>query len=33
LTPSDPGRTVEISMTRADTPSILVFSIARSRAH
>jgi len=32
LTPSDPGRTVEVFMARADTPSILVFSIARSRA-
>jgi len=32
LTPSDPGRTVEVSMARADTLSILAFPIARSRA-
>jgi hypothetical protein len=32
LTTSDPGRTVEVVMARADTLSILAFPIARSRA-
>jgi len=32
LTPSDPDRTVELFMARADTLSILVFPIARKPA-